>query len=89
MIRDGAVEQVGPPAALYERPATPFIADFLGSSNRLAGRLMASGAEGCTFASLGGLRFPVRLPRKLHSMRRCNWSSDRNASAGQQTNRPK
>ena len=35
----GHVEQLGAPAELYERPATPFVAGFLGASNLLAGEL--------------------------------------------------
>ena len=33
----GRVEQVGTPAEVYERPATPFVAGFVGTSNLLAG----------------------------------------------------
>ncbi len=31
LLRDGAIEQVGPPLELYQRPATRFVATFLGS----------------------------------------------------------
>jgi ABC-type Fe3+/spermidine/putrescine transport system ATPase subunit len=30
VLQKGRIEQVGPPAVLYERPATPFVRDFLG-----------------------------------------------------------
>ncbi|AAV95947.1 ABC transporter ATP-binding protein [Ruegeria pomeroyi] len=33
IMRDGAIEQVGSPQELYERPATRFAASFLGKSN--------------------------------------------------------
>ncbi|MEU0557981.1 ABC transporter ATP-binding protein [Dactylosporangium sp. NPDC006015] len=33
----GRVEQVAAPAELYERPATPFVAGFVGTSNQFAG----------------------------------------------------
>ena len=33
----GRVEQVGTPAEVYERPATPFVAGFVGTSNLLEG----------------------------------------------------
>jgi len=33
----GRIEQVGPPAELYERPATAFVAGFVGTSNLLRG----------------------------------------------------
>lgn len=39
VLRDGAIEQVGTPAALNEQPASAFVFDFLGDANRLACRL--------------------------------------------------
>ncbi|MEA2307877.1 MAG: putative spermidine/putrescine transport system ATP-binding protein [Thermoleophilaceae bacterium] len=33
VFNDGRIEQVAPPADLYERPATPFVAGFVGTSN--------------------------------------------------------
>lgn len=33
----GRIEQIGTPADVYERPATPFVAGFVGTSNLLAG----------------------------------------------------
>jgi putative spermidine/putrescine transport system ATP-binding protein len=33
----GRIEQVGTPADVYERPATPFVAGFVGTSNLLSG----------------------------------------------------
>ena len=43
VLRAGAVEQVGSPRELYERPATLFVARFLGmpEMNTLAGRVAA------------------------------------------------
>ena len=35
----GRIEQVGSPADVYERPATPFVAGFVGASNLLEGDL--------------------------------------------------
>ena len=40
----GRIEQLGPPAELYERPATPFVASFLGVSNLLSGTVEDGGA---------------------------------------------
>jgi putative spermidine/putrescine transport system ATP-binding protein len=47
VLREGRVEQVGRPADVYERPATEFVAGFVGASNRLEGALAraATGAE--------------------------------------------
>jgi putative spermidine/putrescine transport system ATP-binding protein len=33
----GRIEQIGTPAEVYERPATPFVASFVGTSNLLEG----------------------------------------------------
>jgi sulfate transport system ATP-binding protein len=37
VVNRGRVEQAGTPAELYDRPATPFVMTFLGTSTRLAG----------------------------------------------------
>ena len=36
VMNEGQVEQVGPPETVYERPASSFVADFVGTSNRLS-----------------------------------------------------
>jgi putative spermidine/putrescine transport system ATP-binding protein len=33
VFRDGQIEQVGPPTEVYEKPATEFVASFVGTSN--------------------------------------------------------
>ena len=38
----GRIEQIGTPAEVYERPATTFVAGFVGTSNLLAGAAAAS-----------------------------------------------
>jgi putative spermidine/putrescine transport system ATP-binding protein len=42
ILRDGKIEQQGQPGVLYERPATRFVADFLGKSNFLSGTVAAT-----------------------------------------------
>lgn len=39
VLRDGRLEQIGPPGELYESPRTEFVADFIGSANLLRGEL--------------------------------------------------
>jgi spermidine/putrescine transport system ATP-binding protein len=39
VMNSGRIEQLGPPVQLYERPATAFVAGFLGASNLLPGRV--------------------------------------------------
>ncbi|HEY8637178.1 MAG TPA: ABC transporter ATP-binding protein [Candidatus Limnocylindrales bacterium] len=39
VFNKGKIEQVGAPAEVYERPATPFVAGFVGTSNLLRGEI--------------------------------------------------
>jgi spermidine/putrescine transport system ATP-binding protein len=39
VMKDGVVEQIAQPRELYERPATPFVAGFIGVSNLIAVRI--------------------------------------------------
>ncbi|NYF10099.1 putative spermidine/putrescine transport system ATP-binding protein [Leifsonia sp. AK011] len=59
VMRDGVIEQVGTPEELYSTPASPFVADFVGLSNRVAGVASAGTAtvQGVELAILGA---PVR-----------------------------
>jgi len=43
VMNAGKIEQLGPPADLYERPRTAFVAGFLGVSNLLPGTVQDSG----------------------------------------------
>src|SRR5207253_3952905 len=38
VMRDGAIEQAGTPAEIYDLPRNPFVADFVGSANLIEGR---------------------------------------------------
>src|SRR5205814_152407 len=48
VFNQGRIEQVGTPAEVYERPATPFVAGFVGTSNLLSGAVARAivGADG-------------------------------------------
>ena len=41
VMNRGKIEQVAPPRQIYERPATAFVADFIGRSNFLRGTVVA------------------------------------------------
>ena len=56
VMRDGRVQQVGTQEDLYERPATPFVAGFIGRSNMVAGVL----ADGAVAAGGAALRLAGR-----------------------------
>ena len=40
VMNGGHIEQEGEPVSIYYEPATPFVADFIGSSNIVHGRLI-------------------------------------------------
>jgi putative spermidine/putrescine transport system ATP-binding protein len=42
VMRDGRLEQLAPPTEVYARPATSFVAEFVGLTNRLAGMVSGS-----------------------------------------------
>ena len=56
VMREGRIEQIGTPEELYSRPATAFVADFVGQSNRLEGT--ASGGR----IQILGQDLPSRTP---------------------------
>jgi putative spermidine/putrescine transport system ATP-binding protein len=56
VMRDGRLEQLGPPAEIYLRPASPFVANFVGLSNRLPGRVIDGVVE------VLGTRLPLLDP---------------------------
>ena len=41
VMRDGQIQQQGDPTDLYERPVNRFVADFIGTSNPLKGRVIS------------------------------------------------
>src|SRR5581483_11842517 len=60
LMNRGRIAQLGSAEDLYERPASRFVAEFIGESNLLEGRLEA--ADGAAvFVAPGGLRLPVRV----------------------------
>ena len=56
-VMDGGVlHQLAPPLEVYQRPATQFVADFIGESNLLVGTLSEPEAGPLTFTTAKGLR---------------------------------
>lgn len=53
VMNAGRLEQIAPPAELYERPATPFVASFVGLHNKVAATVSAG------VASVLGASVPV------------------------------
>jgi putative spermidine/putrescine transport system ATP-binding protein len=63
VMRDGRIEQVGPPREIYARPRTAFVADFMGVETLLRGRVSANGFEtgGLTLTLPSGARMGPAL----------------------------
>ncbi|MGY4710734.1 ABC transporter ATP-binding protein [Mycolicibacterium sp. CBM1] len=53
VFNEGVIEQVGSPTELYERPATLFVAEFLGESNVFHGEVSPGGRIDCGSFSAG------------------------------------
>jgi putative spermidine/putrescine transport system ATP-binding protein len=56
VMHSGRIEQLGPPMAIYSRPATPFVAEFVGLTNRLPGVVRGGSVE------VRGARLPLVQP---------------------------
>ncbi|MEV7091116.1 ABC transporter ATP-binding protein [Streptomyces sp. NPDC093085] len=54
VLNAGRLEQCAPPAELYERPATAFVAEFVGTMNRLPGEVTGAGTGAGTGADSDG-----------------------------------
>ena len=54
VMSDGWVEQIGSPTDIYHRPATPFVAGFIGEANLLPGSVEALAGGLATVAVAGG-----------------------------------
>jgi len=68
VMNAGRIEQLDTPAAIYARPATPFVMDFVGLSCRIAGEVEASSAGRSTvrtpygaITGMGGFRPGARV----------------------------
>jgi putative spermidine/putrescine transport system ATP-binding protein len=56
LMNDGRIEQIGTPEQIYERPDTAFVADFIGISNLLRGKV---GADHTLVTADGALALPL------------------------------
>ena len=65
IMNHGRVEQVGPPAEIYERPASTFIARFLGEANLISGDLREVSGGLATIALPGGLALQAVAAKQL------------------------
>jgi iron(III) transport system ATP-binding protein len=47
VMNGGRISQTGTPTEIYDRPANPFVADFVGASNLLTCTIVAAAPSGC------------------------------------------
>jgi putative spermidine/putrescine transport system ATP-binding protein len=54
VFNKGRIEQIDTPEALYERPATPFVASFIGENNMLPGNIQTRNGDEVAIRFSGG-----------------------------------
>ena len=65
LLRDGEIEQMGPPLELFERPATRFVAGFLGSpSMNFVPATLSAGGEDLVVDFNDGRHLPLPVDRR-------------------------
>lgn len=62
VMRQGRVEQVGSPTEIYERPKTTFVADFIGDTNLLEGRIESIDRTHLQIRTNSNLKIVVQTP---------------------------
>jgi iron(III) transport system ATP-binding protein len=62
VMNNGGIEQIGTPEAIYNRPKSRFVADFVGSANLIGGRLKSTpdGPGPVLFETEGGVLLQAR-----------------------------
>jgi len=84
VMNRGRLEQVGTPVELYEKPATSFVASFVGRTNRLAATASdgAVSLGGVSLAAPKGLSGPVEVMIRPHRIALAPGPDDEASEAG-------
>lgn len=86
VMSDGKIEQIGSPQAIYRRPASLFVADFVGSMTAVRGMVFEPGAVVCGRQVLhvptGALRGPVQLRLRPEALALCAGGDQPNRLTG-------
>lgn len=61
VMNRGHIDQLGTPMKIYEDPATPFVADFIGQANLLHGKLASIDNEGWGHFLVAGKELRARM----------------------------
>jgi spermidine/putrescine transport system ATP-binding protein len=70
VINAGRIEQIGTPDEIYNRPASLFVAQFIGHTNLLEGHICASAGNGAYTVDVRGIPVPCRASAGLPTGRR-------------------
>ena len=62
VMHQGKIEQIGSPQQIYEQPQTPFVADFIGDTNLIEGKITAVDATSIQVESQTGLQITASKP---------------------------
>ncbi len=62
VMKDGVIEQAGHPRDVFNAPATPFVARFIGGHNLIAARVAARDGETADLEDEAGRRYRVKTP---------------------------
>ena len=84
VMNEGRVEQLAVPGELYDEPATPFVADFIGDMSVLEGTLAG---DAVTLASGGGVPLGRRLAEVRQRRRRARRAAPRGGRAARRRRR--
>ena len=92
LLRDGQIEQEGPPLELYERPATRFVAGFIGSPAMNFATALIEATDGVAAVRAGDHAFalpPERAARyAATAAATCSWASGPSTCTGPRARRP-
>ncbi len=70
VLNQGVLEQVGPSSEVHDRPASAFVAGFVGEANRLDGQVRGGrfAADGVDLAAVGVPDGPASAFVRLHEL---------------------
>jgi iron(III) transport system ATP-binding protein len=67
VLKEGVLQQVGAPRELYRRPASRFVAEFIGETNLIPGKLKSLDGDDCEIETPAGVLHAARPERKVES----------------------
>lgn len=62
VMHEGRIEQIGSPQEIYERPGSPFVADFIGDTNLFQGTVELTDNSSMVVQTNSGLKIAVQQP---------------------------